>query len=162
MVLALENGSGCGFLTPMSYESQSDSHRPPPRGVAPGHATLDGSFHCTPDVTHVDIRQAHFDAVAHGIAAERIDRVEAHRLIVEERDVILDGVIVPEPGRLIREQSKRGGMRLGEPELAEGDHLAEHFLRRDFRDTAGEGAGAKLLPEPGHQIVRPAAAHRAP
>src|SRR5882762_1107289 len=106
MLLALENGSGCGFLTPMSYESQSDSHRPTPRGVAPvpramgpgnatprgvapGHATLDGSFHCTPHIAHVDIRQAHFDAVAHGIAAERIDRVEAHRLIVEERYVIL-------------------------------------------------------------------------
>ena len=140
MLLALFDGSGCGLLTPMAHETQTNAHGP--RGVAAGHATLVG-FHSTPHIAHVDIGQAHFDAVAHGIAAERVDRVEAHRLIVEERDVILDGVIMPEPGRLIREQSKRRGVRLGEPELAEGDHLAEHFFGRA---TGGGSSRAVTLP----------------
>ncbi len=69
-----------------------------PRGAAPGLATLAG-FDSAPDIAHVDVRQAHFDAVAHGVAAQRIDRVEAHRLVIEEGDVVLDGMVVPEPRR---------------------------------------------------------------
>src|SRR5689334_19772033 len=55
ILLALDDGGRGGFLTPMTNESQTDSYRPVPRGVAPGHATLDGFFHRAPDVAHVDI-----------------------------------------------------------------------------------------------------------
>src|SRR5438034_7829091 len=67
VLFALLDRSSRGSFTPVSNETQSNPHEP--RGVAPGHATLDGSFHRAPHVTHVDVRQAHFDAVAHGVAA---------------------------------------------------------------------------------------------
>ena len=67
-----------------------------------------------------------------------------------------------EPGRLIREQPERSRVRLGKSEFAECDHLAKHLLGGGFWDAVGESARAKFLPEPGHQIVRAAPAHRAP
>src|SRR5712675_1110020 len=114
--------------------------------MAAGYATLAG-FDSAPDIAHVDVWQAHFDAVAHGVAAQRIDRVEAHRLIIEKGDVVLDGVIVPEPRRLIGEQPERCRMRLGKAEFAECDHLAEDLLRRRFRDTTSQRPLAEFLPE---------------
>src|SRR6266545_4797966 len=80
MLLSLDDGCRGGLVAPMANEPQADPHRTIPRGVAAGHPTLDRA----PDVTHVDIRQSHFDAVTHGIAAQRVDRIEAHRLIIEE------------------------------------------------------------------------------
>src|SRR5712691_11087328 len=153
MLFALENGRRGGLFAPVSHKSQSNPHR----SSLPAPCSL----HSAPDIAHVDVGQAYFDAVAHRVAAQRVDRVEAHRLIIEERDVVLDRVIVPEPRRLVCEQSERRGVRLGKSELAERDHLTEHLLGRGFGDTAGESTCAKLLPEAGHEIARAAAAHRA-
>ena len=131
----------------MTNEAQSDPHR-----VA---------LHRAPHIAPVDVGQPHLDAVAQRIAAQRIDRVESHRLIIEQGDVVLDRVIVSEPCRLIREQTECRGMRFWKSEFAERGHLAEDFLRRGFGDAAGEGAGPKFFPEARNQIVRAAAAHRA-
>ena len=147
MVLSLDDGCRGGLFAPTTNEAQSDPHR-----VA---------LHRAPHIAPVDVGQPHLDAVAQRIAAQRIDRVESHRLIIEQGDVVLDRVIVSEPCRLIREQAERRGMRLGESEFAERDHLAEDFLRRGFGDAAGDGAGPKFFPEARNQIVRATAAHRA-
>jgi len=122
-------------LTPVTDESQSDAHGPPAPGRWPpfpgpwARGTLPwpvSTVHQT-SLTLISGKRISM-TVAHGIAAERIDRVEAHRLIVEERDVILDGVIVPEPGRLIPSSPNAAACDLGNPNIAEGDHLAEHLL----------------------------------
>src|SRR5439155_792524 len=83
------------------------------------------------------------------LAPQRVERVEAHRLIIEERDVVLDRIIVPEPRRLVGEQAERRSVRLGESELTERDHLAEDFLCRGFGDAAGDGTVTKFLPKAG-------------
>src|SRR5207248_7711551 len=55
-----------------------------------------------PDVTQIHIRQPDLNPVALRVPSQRVERVEPHRLIVEERAVILGGVVVPEPCRLVR------------------------------------------------------------
>src|ERR1700752_790907 len=152
VLLTLFDRPGCGFFAPVTDKAQTNSE---PRGMAPGLATFDRA----PDVALIDIRQPHLDAVAHGVAAERVDRVEAHRLIIEECDVVLDRMVVPEPGGLVGEQAERGGVRFGKPELAERGHLTEHLFRGGFRDAASQRALAEFFPEPGDQVMRAAAAH---
>src|SRR2546426_7120878 len=98
-------------------------------------------------------------AVTLGVAPQRVERVESHRLVVEERTVILGRVIMPEPRRLVSEQPERRGVRLGETELAEGDHLREHPLGGRDGDAACRRPVAGLLPESRHQ---PPAAPAAP
>src|SRR5437016_6701831 len=144
MVLPFDDGGCSSFFTPVANESQANSER-----CRFPFLVSRFPLHRTPPVAPVDIWQSQLETVAHGVATQCIDRIKAHGLIVEERHVVLDGVIVPEPGGLICEQSERGGMRLGESELAKGNHLAKHFLGGGFGDAAGEGAGAKLLPETG-------------
>ena len=156
VAFALRDGGDRGFFTPVANESQANSERgrfpfPIPRFP----------FNRAPDIAHIDIRQPQLDAVAHRIAPQRVERVEAHRLIIEERDVVLDRVIVPEPRRLVGEQAERRSVRLGESELTERDHLAEDFLCRGFGDAAGDGTVTKFLPKAGDEIVRAAAAHGA-
>src|SRR5205085_10901123 len=132
MVLPFDDrGSRC-LLTPVANETETNPHSTGSRLLTPD------SFNRAPHVAPVDIWQSQLETVAHGVATQCIDRIKAHWLIVEERHVVLDGVIVPEPGRLISKQSERGGMRLGESELAEGDHLAKHFLGGGFGDAAGD------------------------
>ena len=71
-------------------------------------------------------------------------------------------MIVPEPRRLIGEQSKRRGVRFGKAKFTEGDHLGEHFFGGRFGNAAALRPLAEFVPEAGHQIVRAAPAHRPP
>ena len=71
-------------------------------------------------------------------------------------------MIVPEPRRLIGEQSKRCGVRFGKSKFTEGDHLGEHFFGGRFGNAAALRPLAEFVPEAGHQIVRAAPAHRPP
>src|SRR6266480_2644059 len=69
---------------------------------------------------------------------------------------------MPEPRRLVGEQAERGGVRLGEAELGERDHLREHALGGRFGDAARRRAVLELLPEPRHQLAAAPPAHGPP
>src|SRR5229473_8561587 len=114
VALSLSNGRSRRLFTPMTHEAKPYTQRP--------------VFNRAPDIAAIEVRQFHVDAMAQCVATQGVDRVKTHRLIVEERDVVLDGMIVPEPRRLIGEQSKRRGVRFGKSKFTEGDHLGEHFF----------------------------------
>src|SRR2546425_5301554 len=69
--------------------------------------------------------------------------------------------ILPQPRRLVGEEAERRRVRFGEAELAEGDHLREHFLGDALRHSAGRRPGAELLPKARHQLAAAPAAHGA-
>src|SRR5260370_38863797 len=97
-----------------------------------------------------------------GVAEQHVRRVEAHRLIVEQRRVVLGAVVVPQPGRLIRQHGERIRVTLGEAELRERAQFVEHLTRLAWTDAllsrATEKAGAEAL----HRFARPLATHRPP
>src|SRR5207249_2960469 len=99
--------------------------------------------------------------VAFGVPPQRVERVEPHRLIVEERAVVLGRVIMPEPRRLVGEQPERRGVRLGEPELRERDHLGEDAFGDRLGDAARRRPLTELVPESRHQLAATPAAHGA-
>src|SRR5437660_3520293 len=101
--LSLFRGRGRCFFAPVPHETQADSYC----SVFRAPCSL---FDRAPDVAAIDVRQAQINAIAERVTAQGIDRVKAHRLVVEERDVILDGMIVPQPRRLVREQAKCRGV----------------------------------------------------
>src|SRR2546426_5520407 len=71
-------------------------------------------FNRAPHVARVHVGEPDLDPVPLGVASQDVERVEPHRLVVEEGAIIFGGVIVPEPRRLVGEQAERGGVRLGE------------------------------------------------
>src|SRR6266566_1748780 len=99
-------------------------------------------FNRAPHVARVHVGEPYLDPVPLGVASQDVERVEPHRLVVEEGAIIFGGVIVPEPRRLVGEQAERGGVRLGEAELGERDHLREHALCGLLGDTARRRAVA--------------------
>src|SRR6267143_2770460 len=90
VAFSLFDGGCRGCFTPMPHESQSNAHCT----LLPAPCSL---FNRAPDIAAIEVRQFHVDTMAQCVATQRIDRVKSHRLIVEERDVVLDGMIVPEP-----------------------------------------------------------------
>ena len=64
-------------------------------------------------------------AVAPGIADQHVRRVEAHRLVVEQRRVVLGRVVVPQPGRLVGQHGEGVGVALRKAELGEAQQLLE-------------------------------------
>src|SRR3989454_9990911 len=60
------------ILTPIPYEPEPDPH---------GTGSL---LHRAPHVAHVHVRQFDRDAVAMGVAPQRVERVESHRLVRSE------------------------------------------------------------------------------
>jgi hypothetical protein len=64
---------------------------------------------------------------------QRIGRVEAHRLLVQERAEELRSVVDPKPGRLVGEQAKGDRVGLREPEPREAADLLEDALRHLLR-----------------------------
>ena len=97
------------LLPPPPHEPQADAEILPLGGAA--------------DPAPVHVWQEGGDAVPPRVPAQGVQGVEAHGLIVEERHVVLGGVVVPEPRRLVRQEPEGGGVGLGEAELGEGHHL---------------------------------------
>ena len=57
---------------------------------------------------------------------EAVGRVEAHRLLVQQRAEELGAVVDAQPGRLVGEQAEGGAVGLGEAEAGEArDHLPD-------------------------------------
>src|SRR5216117_3486200 len=158
--LPFSHHAGRRLFAPVAHEPEPHSHcigmnrslLPAPRS----------HFNRAPHVARVHVGEADFDAVPLGVASQDVERVEPHRLVVEEGAIILSGVIVPEPRRLKGEQAERGGVRLGKTELGERDHLREHALGGLLGDTARRRAVPELLPEPRHQLAAAPPAHGPP
>ena len=94
------------------------------------------------------------------IPAQRVQRVEPHRLVVEERDVVFDRVVVPQPRRLVGEQAERGRVRLGEAEAGEGGELVVDPVRRLRVDAVPRRALDEAEAERLDRLLTPLAAHR--
>src|SRR3989449_6895253 len=165
--LALLHDFARRILTPIPYEPEPDPHcgmdgKDGRGGTVSAALAAPAVLNRTIHIAQIDIRQPDRDAVTLGVAPQRVERVESHRLVVEERTVILGRVIMPEPRRLVSEQPERRGVRLGETELAEGDHLREHPLGGRDGDAACRRPIAELLPESRHQLAAAPAAPGAP
>src|SRR5438552_12144266 len=61
-------------------------------------------FNRAPHVARVHVGEPDLDPVPLGVASQDVERIEPHRLVVEEGAIILGGVIVPEPRRLVRSE----------------------------------------------------------
>ena len=110
----------------------------------------------------VHVRRAHLDPSPLRVAHERRRRVEAHRLLVQERAEELARVVVPQPGRLVREQPERGRVRLREAERREPVQLLEDHLRRLAVDPSPERPVDEALVERLDRLAAALAAHRPP
>jgi hypothetical protein len=95
------------------------------------------------------------------LVGERVGRVEAHRLLVQERAEELGPVVDPQPGRLVGEQAEGGGVRLGEAEAGEADHLLEDVLRDLGLDAVPGRAREEAILVGHHRRLGALAAHRA-
>jgi len=97
-------------------------------------------LHPAVQLAGVDVRGEDLEASPLRLVDERIRRVEAHRLLVEQRTEQLRAIVDPKPGRLVGEQTEGGGVRLGEAEAGEALDLAEDLLRHLARDPAPDRA----------------------
>src|SRR5947209_7385151 len=67
----------------------------------------------------VDVRRADLDPTPLRFVHERVRRIEAHRLLVEQRTQELGAVVHAQPGRLIGEQPEGGAVGLWKSEPGE-------------------------------------------
>src|SRR5205823_7521218 len=85
--LPLEHELGRRLLAPVTDEAESHPHSsrfPFPVSRFP--------FYRAPHITLVHIWELNLDPVAFRVPSQRVERVESHRLIVEERAVVLGRV----------------------------------------------------------------------
>ena len=108
------------------------------------------------------MRRPHLHPTPLGVADEARRRVEAHRLRVQERAEELGRIVVPQPGRLVREQPERGRVRLREAEAREADELVVDLVRELRVDALGDRAFDEPFAERLDRLLAPLAAHRAP
>ena len=98
--------------------------------------------------------------MAAGVAPDRVGRVEAHRLGVEEGGGELGRVVELHPGAGVDEVGEAHRVALGEAEVGEGLELVGDLLRH----RAGDAVGGHAVEEPGphqrHPLVGPLRAHR--
>src|SRR5207247_11189249 len=73
-ILALEHHGLGDVFSPLADEAQADSN------VVTGAADR---LHGAPDIALIDVREENLHTVAAGVAAQGVDGVETHRLIVE-------------------------------------------------------------------------------
>ena len=112
---------------------------------------LGGAIH--PAAVHTGIQEGH--AEAPGVLLKRLHRVEAHRLIVDQADEELQGVIALEPGSLVGGDGKGVGVGLGEHVAAV--NLGEYLCGNLLRDPVLQGPFQEPLPVGDDQVltVRP-------
>ena len=86
--------------------------------------------------------------------------VEAHRLVVEDADGVVRGVVALQPGGVVADLRERRGMGTGEAELGEGGALLEQRLRVTFRQAGAHGAADEPAALGLHLGVAAVGAHR--
>ncbi len=89
-------------------------------------------------------------------------RVEAHRLVPQQRGEEGRRVVAPQPGRLVGQHGEGRRVALGEGVAAEGLQLSEHPLGRRGRHAPGHGPGDELLAKGGHPLGGPLVRERPP
>ena len=118
--------------------------------------------HRAADLAGVDVRGEHRDTAPLRLVDERVGRVEAHRLLVEQRAEELRPVVHAQPRRLVGEQAEGGAVGLGEAEAREArDHREDRLglLRRDV-GMLGHRALDEALVVGLDRLGRALAAHR--
>jgi hypothetical protein len=108
-----------------------------------------------------DVRRQHRHPAPLRLVYERVRRVEAHRLLVQERAQELGPVVDPQPRRLVGQQTEGGGVRLREPEAGEPAHLLEDPLGQAALDPALHRTLDEALAVDHDRGLRALAAHRA-
>ena len=83
----------------------------------------------------VDVGREDLDAAALGLVDEGVGRIEAHRLLVEQRAQELRPIVDAQPGGLVGEQAEGGPVGLGEAEAREADHHRPHALGQRLVDV---------------------------
>ena len=119
-----------------------DELKPHEEGVIFNHA-----LHLTP--VHAGVQKGHAKLLC--VLLQRLHRVEAHGLIVHERDEELQRVVAFEPGGLVGGNGKRMGVAFREHVVAV--YLSEDFFSHLFRHLIAESAFAKSLPPHLYQVV---------
>ncbi len=80
--------------------------------------------------TDVHVRRMCLDSASLPVPDERRGRVEAHRLLVQQRAEELDRMMVPEPRGLVCEQPEGRRVRLRKAKTGEADELVVDEIRR--------------------------------
>ena len=93
---------------------------------------------------------------------QRVGRIEAHRLLVEQRAEKLGVVVHAQPGGLVGQQAEGSRVGLGKAEAGEAHDLAPDPLGRLGRGAALDRAGQELLLVGAQGGLRALAAHRPP
>ncbi len=114
------------------------------------------------DVAAAGVGRRHPDPAPLRLVDERVGRVEAHRLLVQQRAEELGAVVDPQPGRLVGEQPERGRVRLREAEAGEALDLEPDPLGDLGRDPALPGPGDEALVVGADRLLGALAAHRPP
>ncbi len=102
----------------------------------------------------VDVGGAHLDPVAAGVLHQRVRRVEAHGLGVEQRRAERGRVVQLDPRARVDEVGEGHRVALGEAEVGEGGELVEDLVGH----LALDAPLGHALVEPGPQPLHPLAA----
>ncbi len=150
-----------------AHVAEPDAHRVRRRvGVPPGLRVPDRSgaggarLERAVAARRVDARAEHLHAVTHRVAHDRVRRVEAHRLRVEQRARELGRVVQLHPRARVHEVGEAHRVALGEAEVGERLELVGDLLGR----LAGDPPLGHPVHEPvahrGHARLRALRAHR--
>jgi len=109
----------------------------------------------------VDVDRQHGDPVALGVVGEHLDRVEAHRLGIDEAGQELGGIEQLQEGGLVGGAGERRRVALGKSKTSEGGDLPEQLLghllgHARLAEAALDELPVQLL----HLARRPPRAHR--
>ena len=139
-----------------------DVAEPDPHLQPPAHLVAARRFDVAEHLAAVGIDRGDADAAALGLVDQRVRRVEAHRLLVQQRAEELGPVVEPQPGRLVGEQAEGGGVRLREAVAGEALDLRPDPFGHLLGDAVGGGAGEEALVVLADRLLGALAAHRPP
>ena len=111
-------------------------------------------------VAEVDVRPAHLDPVPPGVVDQRLRRVEAHRLGVEQRRAERRRVVALEPGADVDQVREADRVALREAVARERAQLRVEIVGERAVDPVGGHPLVEAVPHLLHLLDRPFRAHR--
>ena len=114
------------------------------------------------DPACVHIRAPDLDPAPLRLVDQRVGRVEAHRLLVQERAEELRTPVDPKPGGLVGEQPERGRVRLREAEAREAADLLEDPVSDLPVDALRDGSVQEPVAVGVDRLLGALPAHRPP
>src|SRR5205807_1805827 len=142
-----------GDPRPYVVEGGPPEHDRPFRRVSDGFA-----YSFRERSIHIDWEDR--DAMAFRISGDDSGRVEAHGLVVQQRDVELGGVVELQMSGVIGGERERRCVALAESELREGGDLSEDLIRDRLVDTLRARAADEWAAQLLHVCRAARAAHR--